>query len=131
MTYATIKSYAFTLLEPNPTHVESKRGRRRIVSLSRAARSHLGAEAHGHGRVLGRGGGMAGTHVRGMIGEVALAIEMGAAAVDIGKAIHPHPRWARASVWPLRLRTVASRACRWQKSKFFFPYGFKKARSGN
>ena len=26
-----------------------------------------------------------------MIGEIALAIEMGADAVDIGKAIHPHP----------------------------------------
>jgi pyruvate/2-oxoglutarate dehydrogenase complex dihydrolipoamide dehydrogenase (E3) component len=26
-----------------------------------------------------------------MIGEVALAIEMGADAVDIGKTIHPHP----------------------------------------
>ncbi|MNT74836.1 Dihydrolipoyl dehydrogenase [compost metagenome] len=26
-----------------------------------------------------------------MIGEVCLAIEMGADAVDIGKTIHPHP----------------------------------------
>ncbi len=26
-----------------------------------------------------------------MIGEVALAIEMGCDAVDIGKTIHPHP----------------------------------------
>ena len=26
-----------------------------------------------------------------MIGEVALAIEMGADAIDIGKTIHPHP----------------------------------------
>jgi dihydrolipoamide dehydrogenase len=26
-----------------------------------------------------------------MIGEIALAIEMGADAVDIGKTIHPHP----------------------------------------
>jgi dihydrolipoamide dehydrogenase len=26
-----------------------------------------------------------------MIGEVTLAIEMGADAVDIGKTIHPHP----------------------------------------
>ena len=26
-----------------------------------------------------------------MIGEIALAIEMGADAVDLGKTIHPHP----------------------------------------
>jgi len=32
-----------------------------------------------------------GTHAGDMIGEVALAIEMGADAVDIGKTIHPHP----------------------------------------
>ena len=46
-------------------------------------------EANGHGRILG--GGMVGTHAGDMIGEVALAIEMGADAVDIGKTIHPHP----------------------------------------
>ena len=31
------------------------------------------------------------THAGDMIGEIALAIEMGADAVDIGKTIHPHP----------------------------------------
>ncbi|MBS7349875.1 MAG: dihydrolipoyl dehydrogenase [Comamonas sp.] len=41
------------------------------------------------GRILG--GGMVGTHAGDMIGEVALAIEMGADSVDIGKTIHPHP----------------------------------------
>ena len=46
-------------------------------------------EAHGHGRILG--GGIVGTHAGDMIGEVALAIEMGADEVDIGKTIHPHP----------------------------------------
>ena len=46
-------------------------------------------EAHGHGKILG--GGMVGTHAGDMIGEVALAIEMGADAIDIGKTIHPHP----------------------------------------
>ncbi len=46
-------------------------------------------EAQGHGRILG--GGMVGTHAGDMIGEVALAIEMGADSVDIGKTIHPHP----------------------------------------
>ncbi len=46
-------------------------------------------EAHGHGKILG--GGIVGTHAGDMIGEVALAIEMGADMVDIGKTIHPHP----------------------------------------
>ncbi len=44
---------------------------------------------HGAGRILG--GGIVGTHAGDMIGEIALAIEMGADAVDIGKTIHPHP----------------------------------------
>ena len=43
----------------------------------------------GSGRILG--GGIVGTHAGDMIGEVALAIEMGADEVDIGKTIHPHP----------------------------------------
>ena len=46
-------------------------------------------EAHGHGKILG--GGIVGTHAGDMIGEIALAIEMGADAVDIGRTIHPHP----------------------------------------
>ncbi len=46
-------------------------------------------EAHGHGKILG--GGMVGTHAGDMIGEIVLAIEMGADAIDIGKTIHPHP----------------------------------------
>jgi len=37
------------------------------------------------------GGGIVGTHAGDMIGEIALAIEMGADAIDIGKTIHPHP----------------------------------------
>ncbi|MCG3188439.1 MAG: Dihydrolipoyl dehydrogenase [Burkholderiaceae bacterium] len=37
------------------------------------------------------GGGIVGTHAGDLIGEVALAIEMGADAIDIGKTIHPHP----------------------------------------
>jgi len=41
------------------------------------------------GRILG--GGIVGTHAGDLIGEVALAVEMGADAVDIGKTIHPHP----------------------------------------
>ena len=41
------------------------------------------------GHILG--GGIVGTHAGDMIGEVALAIEMGADEIDIGKTIHPHP----------------------------------------
>ncbi|MBK1712382.1 dihydrolipoyl dehydrogenase [Rubrivivax gelatinosus] len=40
-------------------------------------------------RILG--GGIVGTHAGDMIGEIALAIEMGADEVDIGRTIHPHP----------------------------------------
>jgi dihydrolipoamide dehydrogenase len=53
------------------------------------AGSGNGHAGRGHGKVLG--GGMVGTHAGDMIGEVALAIEMGADAIDIGKTIHPHP----------------------------------------
>ena len=44
------------------------------------------AETH---RILG--GGIVGTHAGDLISEIALAIEMGADMVDIGKTIHPHP----------------------------------------
>jgi dihydrolipoamide dehydrogenase len=44
------------------------------------------AETH---RIVG--GGIVGTHAGDLIGEIALAIEMGADGVDIGKTIHPHP----------------------------------------
>jgi dihydrolipoamide dehydrogenase len=37
------------------------------------------------------GGAIVGTHAGDLIGEIALAIEMGADAVDIGRTIHPHP----------------------------------------
>jgi dihydrolipoamide dehydrogenase len=44
------------------------------------------AETH---RIVG--GGIVGTNAGDLISEVALAVEMGADAVDIGKTIHPHP----------------------------------------
>ena len=49
-------------------------------------------KAHGHGKILG--GGMVGTLAGYMISGIALAmdIEMCADAVDIAKAIHPHPK---------------------------------------
>ncbi|HVF62699.1 MAG TPA: dihydrolipoyl dehydrogenase [Casimicrobiaceae bacterium] len=37
------------------------------------------------------GGGIVGTHAGDLIGEITLAIEIGADAVDIGRTIHPHP----------------------------------------
>jgi dihydrolipoamide dehydrogenase len=37
------------------------------------------------------GGGIVGTHAGDLIGEITLAIEMGADAADIGRTIHPHP----------------------------------------
>ncbi len=37
------------------------------------------------------GGGIVGTHAGDLISEIALAIEMGADMVDIGRTIHPHP----------------------------------------
>lgn len=37
------------------------------------------------------GGGIVGTHAGDLIGEICLAVEMGADAVDIAKTIHPHP----------------------------------------
>jgi dihydrolipoamide dehydrogenase len=37
------------------------------------------------------GGAIVGTHAGDMIGEIALAIEMGCDATDIGRTIHPHP----------------------------------------
>ncbi len=37
------------------------------------------------------GGGIVGTHAGDLISEVALAIEMGCDATDIGRTIHPHP----------------------------------------
>jgi dihydrolipoamide dehydrogenase len=44
------------------------------------------AESH---RILG--GGIVGTGAGDLISEIALAVEMGADATDIGKTIHPHP----------------------------------------
>ncbi|WP_432721497.1 dihydrolipoyl dehydrogenase [Jeongeupia wiesaeckerbachi] len=42
-----------------------------------------------NGQIIG--GAIVGPHAGDMIGEICLAIEMGADAVDIGKTIHPHP----------------------------------------
>ena len=55
---------------------------------------------------------MVGTHAGDMIGEIALAIEMSADAVDIGKAIHPHPTLGESIGMRLKWPTAAARTCR-------------------
>jgi O-succinylhomoserine sulfhydrylase len=55
----------------------------------------------GQGRVLG--GAIVGTHAGDMIGELALAIEMGADATDIGRTIHPHPTLSEATMEAMAL----------------------------
>ena len=47
------------------------------------------SSVHDHGNILCAG--MVGTQADGKISEIALAIETGADAIDIGKTIHPHP----------------------------------------
>jgi hypothetical protein len=56
-------------------------------------------------------GGIVGTHAGDMIGEIALAIEMGANAVTQAKRFTRNRRWARASAWRRRLRTVRAPMC--------------------
>ena len=51
-----------------------------------------------------------------MIGEIALAIEMGADAVDIGKTIHPHPRWENPLAWRRKWRMAVVRTCHRRRS---------------
>jgi dihydrolipoamide dehydrogenase len=70
-----------------PRHCQ--RPRRRLHQAAVRRQPRKAGDGHGHGKILG--GGMVGTHAGDMIGEIALAIEMGADAVDIGKTIHPHP----------------------------------------
>ena len=54
-----------------------------------------------------------GTHAGDMIGEIALAIEMGADAVDIGKTIHPHPTLGESIGMAAEVaRTAAAPTCR-------------------
>jgi hypothetical protein len=59
----------------------------------RGRATRRGLDDDGETRIAGRvrRGGIVGTHAGDRIGEVALAIEMGADAVDIGRTIHPHP----------------------------------------
>ena len=62
---------------------------------------------------------MVGTHAGDMIGEIALAIEMGADAVGIGKTTHPHPTLGE-SIGMARWRMAVARICRLRGSKPVF-----------
>jgi dihydrolipoamide dehydrogenase len=46
------------------------------------------------GRIIG--GAIIGPNAGDMVGEICLAIEMGADAVDIARTIHPHPTMAES-----------------------------------
>ncbi|QOZ36514.1 dihydrolipoyl dehydrogenase [Bradyrhizobium sp. CCBAU 53421] len=61
---------------------------RAIASGARYGMTKLVFDTDTH-RVVG--GVIVGPHAGDMIGEICLAIEMGADAIDIGKTIHPHP----------------------------------------
>ena len=52
-----------------------------------------------------------------MISEIALAIEMGADDVDIGKTIHLHPRWLSQLAWLRKWRMGVVRICRLCENK--------------
>ena len=84
------------------TEEEAKKQGRRSASASfrgpRAGRAIANGRDEGFTKIIVDeethrvvGGGIVGTHAGDLIGELALAIEMGADAVDIGKTIHPHP----------------------------------------
>ncbi|QQO23688.1 dihydrolipoyl dehydrogenase [Bradyrhizobium diazoefficiens] len=64
---------------------------RAIASGASYGMTKLIFDADNH-RILG--GVIVGPHAGDMIGEICLAIEMGADAVDIGRTIHPHPTLA-------------------------------------
>ena len=67
------------------------------------------------------GGGIVGTGAGDLISELALAVEMGADATDIGKTIHPHPTTAEsvgmaAEVFEGVCRTAAAEVKRGRKT---------------
>ena len=90
--------------------------------LSDVLRSHLMHERPAHPRTIDELGRQVGVsrsvlHERfvdlaGQPPEVALAIEMGADAVDIGKTIHCTKRLAKASAWRRKWRMGAAPTCR-------------------
>ena len=66
-------------------------------------------ETQGYGKILC--GRMVGTYAGDVVDEIALAIEMGADAVDVGKTLPTplHPRGAKALAWRRRLRMAVAR----------------------
>lgn len=65
------------------------------------------AESH---RIVG--GGIVGTHAGDMIGEIALAIEMGAMPSTSARPSIRTRRWAKASAWRRKPRMAAAPTCR-------------------
>jgi len=66
---------------------------RAIASAAEAGMTRLLFDA-ADGRCIG--GGIVGAHAGDLIGEVCLAIEMGANATDLGRTIHPHPTFCES-----------------------------------
>ena len=84
-------SPAWSLLLSTPASIQRGLHRPRSGVGGPDRRPGQGPRHQGQEGPVPLGGGMVGTHAGDMIGEIALAIEMGADAVDIGKTIHPHP----------------------------------------
>jgi dihydrolipoamide dehydrogenase len=57
-----------------------------------------------------------------MIGEIALAIEMGADAVDIGKTINPHPTLGESIGMAAEIAHAAAPTCRRSRCSSFTCY---------
>ena len=79
-------------MRKNPSYIIANGRDEGVTKLLFDGSSDEGSDGHADrdkGKILG--GGMVGTHAGDMIGEIVLAIEMGADAIDIGKTIHAHP----------------------------------------
>jgi dihydrolipoamide dehydrogenase len=63
------------------------------------------------------GGSIVGTNAGDIIGEVALAIEMGADAVDIASTIHPHPTLGESMGMAAEVALGTCTDLPWQKKR--------------
>ena len=90
----TVKSNAETTHQANELAAEASAAATRggeTVGAVVATMQDIATSSKKIADIIGVIDGIVGTHAGDMIGEIALAIEMGADAVDIGKTIHPHP----------------------------------------
>mgnify|MGYP000122445910 CR=1 FL=1 len=81
----TINPGDIVLLAPTP-RTQPELGDIAAYTARRFSGESVGVFTH---RIVG--GGIVGTNAGDLIGEICLAVEMGADAADIGKTIHPHP----------------------------------------